>query len=159
MAPPPGGPKTKTHKKTSCQSKKQWRPSTALPLQLSTPHRMDLGHRFLTSFDQLMMGEKQKTSSTNWDVQNPPLLHPRSLTNRPWKMGGCKTSFLLGRPIFRGYVQLREGSRIMCLLVGAGYLPSTCSMSYIFGIMIMTIIKPDGPQIHDIQLVRFHIVT
>ena len=34
---------------------------------------------------------------------------PRSLTVRPWKKGGWKTIFLLGRQLFRGYVKLRGG--------------------------------------------------
>ena len=36
------------------------------------------------------------------------------LTARPWKlMRGRRSGFLLGRPLFRGYVSLREGSCLM----------------------------------------------
>ena len=36
-------------------------------------------------------------------------LHPRSLSVCPLENGGWKTTFLLGRPIFSGYVSFREG--------------------------------------------------
>ena len=56
-------------------------------------------------------------------------LHHRSLT-WPLKNGGWKTTFLLGRSLFRGYVKLREGipsffppkKELQCVVFGKGSL-------------------------------------
>ena len=36
--------------------------------------------------------------------------HPKITPWKPLKNGGWKTTFLLGRSLFRGYVKLREGT-------------------------------------------------
>ena len=38
------------------------------------------------------------------------IVHSLKPTARTWKMDGRKTNFLLGSPIFRGYVSFRESS-------------------------------------------------
>ena len=42
----------------------------------------------------------------------------------PLQMDGWNTTFLLGRPIFRGYVSFREGMRLMSLMF---HIPSSLS--------------------------------
>ena len=65
--------------------------------------------------------------STKWDRAIPSsiiqesrnqIASPHPSLTCPLKNGGWKTSFLLGRPIFRGYVKLREGT---CWLLSGIY--------------------------------------
>ena len=64
----------------------------------------------------------QEPCQKTWDVKFAvPRIYPKPETNMflHLKMNGWKISFLLGRPIFRGYVSFREGK-----IVRNGSIPS-----------------------------------
>ena len=62
-----------------------------------------------------------------WKLINPYSKLPSLKLKWPLKINGWKMNFLLGRPIFRGYVSFREGNSERCFQIestNTGFLPS-----------------------------------
>ena len=55
---------------------------------------------------------KAKRYTKNWAIDTLP-----ETNSLPLKMDGWNTTFLLGRPIFRGYVSFREGALLSTLFL------------------------------------------
>ena len=84
--------------------------SSPLKIGPQTPQKetSSSNHPFSGINSLLVSGRANKSNINPKFETSLSTTHPK--LNIALKKGGWKTTFLLGRPIFRGYVKLREGT-------------------------------------------------